>query len=145
MNRIDKVCSISLVFAFFIFLFIITVPYVSADQTIYGQVQEDTQGAGDDKTIPEQSQEDTQGAGANNKITGQLQEVTDRTVKVNNSTYYICTDSEINNPEHKGMWVLNERGEEITFNSLSTAEEVKLYILQEKNCVRVIQIIKSFQ
>jgi len=43
------------------------------------------------------------------------------------------------------MWVLNERGEEITFNSLSTAEEVKLYILQEKNCVRVIQIIKSFQ
>jgi hypothetical protein len=82
------------------------------------------------------------GFAADKIVEGVLEEYTASSVKVAGWHYHICKDKDLDNPEHKGIWVFDMKREEISFDDLSGALEVKIYIDQAKNCVWKIHVLK---
>lgn len=66
-------------------------------------------------------------------VKGSLDDYSQTGIKVAGWYYTICGD--LGYPEHEGIWVLDNKGEEIDFDDLEAALEVKIYIDNEKNCV----------
>jgi hypothetical protein len=76
-------------------------------------------------------------------ITGELEAYTQRNVKVDGWYYFLCQD--MKEAEHEGIWVLNKKGEEIGYENIDSALEVKIHINKEKNCVWKIKVLKFSQ
>ena len=73
-------------------------------------------------------------------VKGRIDEYSQTSIKVAGWYYSVCSNS--GNPEHEGIWVIDKKGEEIDFDDLEAALEVKVYIDKAKNCVWKIIVLK---
>lgn len=80
------------------------------------------------------------GETADKKVKGTLEEYTERSVKVDGWTYYLCEEEDMEQIEHTGIWVMNKKNEEVGYGKISGAREVTLFVKKDKRCVWKIKV-----